>query len=308
MITEADQVYIAREREKVTSLPQPNVGVMLTYLCGGRCVGCLAGMDRPDRIINKTFMSDDIVDQIINQLNEVPGSYRAKLNITGGEPTLHPDFVSICQKFADANFDVRIVTNANFIKLNTPIEEQPKLIGMLDLIRRPNVSVKLPLDDMHANSFPRLPKIMELLNTYLKEKGFKYGEDFVYSIITNSLEGVAHAAIRYGYVINEENAIGIIRDWRPYYNIDQLSNVVNFLQISPDGHVFQNYNQMLTHNPLGSVKDLGKFIGLMSQKIAQGNSRLFRHEHMDVDWAKQAGDLVNIYNNMIRDTNSHARN
>lgn len=300
MTIEKSQRHCSREKEKVTNLPQPNVGVMLTYLCGGRCVGCLAGLDRPDRIKDRTFMSDDIVDKIISQLSEVPGGYKAKLNITGGEPTLHPDFIGICQRFADANFDVRISTNADFISLDEPLEGQSKLMGMLKLIRRSNVSVKLPLDEMHADSFPRLPKIMGLLNAYLEEKDFKYGEDFVYSIIADDLEGIARAAIRYSFGINNGNAVGLIRDWRPYHNVDELSNVVNFLQVGPEGTVFQNYHQMLSGNTLGLVEDLGEFVQLMTQKISQGNDMLFRHEHIDFDWIEQAGDLVDIYNDMAR--------
>lgn len=92
MKVETSQSGIKEVKEKISSSSQPNIGVMLTYQCNGRCIGCLAGMDQLNRITDRTFMSDDIVNTIIYQLHDINGGYKGKLSITGGEPSLHPKF------------------------------------------------------------------------------------------------------------------------------------------------------------------------------------------------------------------------
>lgn len=299
MLGEFDNSLIAQEKARIHNYPHPNVGVMPTYLCGGKCVDCLAGVDKPEKIMVASMMPSQTVDLIISQLTNLPERFNARLHITGGEPSLHPNFIDICQKFADAGFDVKISTNLEFVDPKQPFEIQPKLLSLFNLIRRSNVSVKLPLDEMHANSFPKLPEIMRRLNEYLKENNFQYGDDYVYAVIANDLMGIARAARRYGYEVDEKSALGLIRDWRPYYqNNTQISEVVSFLQVGPDGLVFQNYSQMLAKSPLGTVDNLGNFVQLMTKKIEQGKGKVLKHKDVNADWAQQAHDLVNIFRSL----------
>lgn len=308
MVVEIDSTRVLNEKAKVDVYPYPSVGVMTTYLCGGRCKGCLAGRDRLDRIDYPGLMPENTVEEIKNQLDKVFGGYKGRLHITGGEPSLHPDFVNITRRFADAGFNVKVSTNATFINPKIPLEDQPKLMGLLELARRSNVTVKLPLDEMHADAFPKLPLIMNRLNAYLDKHNFKYGNDYVYAIIANDLTGVARGALRYGFDIDPNNAIGLIRDWRPYYaDVSALADTVSFLQVGPDGKVFQNYFQMLSRNPLGLVSGLKTFVEQMSDSMKHNRGTILKHKDIVADWAKQADDLVEIYSRIHNEEGMNQR-
>ncbi len=75
----------------------------LTYACEGRCPGCpaLAAADRT------TVKSAAQWAPIIQDLSSIMEEVR----LTGGEPTLHPDFVDILESLKEAELPFRIFTN-----------------------------------------------------------------------------------------------------------------------------------------------------------------------------------------------------
>lgn len=82
------------------------VYVELTYSCNERCVFCY---NPADRISGLTY------SQLRPALEEIAAMGGFYLNLTGGEPLLHPEFFAIARLGADLGFSLRLFTNATLI-------------------------------------------------------------------------------------------------------------------------------------------------------------------------------------------------
>lgn len=293
-------------KERVSHNLHPHVGLLLAARCNIFCQNCLAGVDRGFVIPGNKFMNIEIVNQVITQLLKVPGGFQGRLVGSGGEPSLNPDFLEIANICANSGLDFMVSTNGTLLNPTKSWRDQPKVVGLVELMKRPNVTVKFPMDFMHFDGSTKrfnIPQIMKKWNEIFVEEHLELGENYQYCAIGNTLRDVAKAAIDCGLQIDNSNAIYLIADWRPHLDVTQLADVANFIQVGPDGVVYENYNRMIAGERLGTVESLVKYISVMSEKIKSANSIKLGQKNVEANWETQAADLIGMYNTMKNDTN-----
>jgi radical SAM protein with 4Fe4S-binding SPASM domain len=79
--------------------------VQINEDCNLRCAHCFVSATR----VGKQMPLTEIVGKVIPQLSE---ARVRRVTLTGGEPTIHPDFMAIVRAFREAGMDVGICTNA----------------------------------------------------------------------------------------------------------------------------------------------------------------------------------------------------
>lgn len=79
--------------------------VQINEDCNLRCAHCFVSATR----VGKQMPLVEVVDKVIPQLTE---ARVRRITLTGGEPTIHPDFMAIVRAFGAAGMDVGICTNA----------------------------------------------------------------------------------------------------------------------------------------------------------------------------------------------------
>jgi len=84
-----------------------NVSFELTYLCNERCRHCY--LDDPKTNAETGILRFDVWKKVIDEIADM-GCVSAL--ITGGEPTLHPDFSAICSYLVDRGVFIDLYTNA----------------------------------------------------------------------------------------------------------------------------------------------------------------------------------------------------
>ncbi|HUS20407.1 MAG TPA: radical SAM protein [Aeromicrobium sp.] len=82
--------------------------VQINEDCNLRCAHCFVSATR----VGKQMRLVDIVDKVIPQLSE---ARVRRVTLTGGEPTIHPDFMAIVREFRAAGMDVGVCTNATVL-------------------------------------------------------------------------------------------------------------------------------------------------------------------------------------------------
>lgn len=109
-------VKIGEDCEALDLKPLRNLHIDITMQCNERCVHCYL----PNYVKNKgTMMAFDdfchVVDEIIPLGGEV-------VEISGGEPMLHPDFMSMVEYCSKRNLSVQILSNLTLLT-NAMIEQ-----------------------------------------------------------------------------------------------------------------------------------------------------------------------------------------
>ncbi|MFD9701547.1 radical SAM protein [Lentzea sp. NPDC059081] len=76
--------------------------------CNLRCAHCFVSATR----VGRQMRLADIVEKVIPQLSE---ARVRRVTLTGGEPTIHPDFLAIVREFRMAGMEVGVCTNATML-------------------------------------------------------------------------------------------------------------------------------------------------------------------------------------------------
>ncbi|MBQ6924403.1 MAG: radical SAM protein [Kiritimatiellae bacterium] len=79
----------------------------LTYLCNEKCRHCY--LDDPKANAETGILRFDVWKKVIDEIADMGCM---NILVTGGEPTLHPDFLQICQHIVDRGMLLDIFTNA----------------------------------------------------------------------------------------------------------------------------------------------------------------------------------------------------
>ncbi len=87
-----------------------NIYMAIWYQCNQRCTGCPVFHNTNK---NKSLTYEQIVEQLEQIQSEMRGNERVSITVSGGEPTLHPDFFRILDQFKERNFFVTLLTNAD---------------------------------------------------------------------------------------------------------------------------------------------------------------------------------------------------
>jgi len=88
--------------------PQKVAAIIFTSGCNMRCPFCYnPSLVLPDMIVkNKLLVESEVLDFLIRRKKYLDG-----VVITGGEPTIHADLSSFCQKLKDIGYDIKLDTN-----------------------------------------------------------------------------------------------------------------------------------------------------------------------------------------------------
>jgi radical SAM protein with 4Fe4S-binding SPASM domain len=108
--------------------------VQINENCNLRCAHCFVSATR----IGKQMALDEVVDKVIPRL---AASRVRRVTLTGGEPSIHPDFMAIVRAFRATGMDVGICTNA------TTLDD-----GQIDELARLGVHCNVSLDGFAADS------------------------------------------------------------------------------------------------------------------------------------------------------------
>ncbi|SER77791.1 radical SAM additional 4Fe4S-binding SPASM domain-containing protein [Lentzea xinjiangensis] len=85
--------------------PHRKALVQINEDCNLRCAHCFVSATR----VGKQMPLTEIVGKVVPQLSEARVQ---RVTLTGGEPTIHPDFMAVVHAFRQAGMDVGICTNA----------------------------------------------------------------------------------------------------------------------------------------------------------------------------------------------------
>ena len=88
--------------------PIPRFEWQITDFCNYRCEYCCQKQYDKNKL-HYGHADSRIIDAVLNLLSELPGSWM--VNVTGGEPTVHPRFFEICQKIVEKGHTINLTTN-----------------------------------------------------------------------------------------------------------------------------------------------------------------------------------------------------
>lgn len=114
----------SRQKKMKSILANDRLRLSITNYCNFSCVYC---SNEGQRKSNLSFIGIDFFEKLAEKIIE-ENIYIRKLNITGGEPLLHPQFfkiVKICTQISEA-----VTINTNGVLLNREIIKELKEIGI----------------------------------------------------------------------------------------------------------------------------------------------------------------------------------
>ena len=144
---------------KTPSLPLSSLNLEITDGCNLKCIHCY------DDFGNKKiqFMDKNNIFSLINDLNQLN---TFSVAITGGESTIHPDFIEIATFFIKNGFELTVFTNGL---------KYEKIIELLELFPNKKIKIKISLDGFEQDhnhirrnplSFFNCIKLLDLLKKY----------------------------------------------------------------------------------------------------------------------------------------------
>lgn len=145
------------------------IAINLTNRCNTYCKYCFQSARKQD----KDYLNYENVRSILEYV-ESKADGKKILHLTGGEPTMNPDFFRILSYAADNDFIVRIQTNG--------ISWDTMGTDALKLLKNKNVSVKISLDGWNEEtheflrakgSFQKVVRNIEMLTEYNSMIGIK---------------------------------------------------------------------------------------------------------------------------------------
>lgn len=140
--------------------PLTSISMEIINQCNLNCVHCYGHYGIRD---NKCLIS---FDWIKNNLSEFNKLNVLKIALTGGEATLHPDFLNIVYFLLDKGFDLTIFTNG----FNIPVIKQ-----LVETTENYHFKIKISLDGPESihnkirgncHSYSHIIEILDLLNKY----------------------------------------------------------------------------------------------------------------------------------------------
>lgn len=145
--------------EKLHGVPQlTNVHIEITSICNERCIHCYIPHE------NKTVqMSKEMFYDILEQCREMKVLH---INISGGEPMLHPNFLDFIKKCTEYNFSVNVLSNLTFLDEKTVVEmHKNPLLGVQTSLYSMNKDVHDSITKM-AGSYEKTISGIMLLKKY----------------------------------------------------------------------------------------------------------------------------------------------
>ena len=151
-------------------------GISLTEMCDMKCKHCYIGRKNfwKKNHYKPKSISLDKFNQLLPQLKEANVT---RINFGGGESTLHPNFIEICQKLYDSGIKTSLVTNGSKTSLIMPY---------LHLFNDIGVSIDFP-DERHSENRGS-PKSFQNAVSCLKEISGKVKTEMVTCIMNTNYQ------------------------------------------------------------------------------------------------------------------------
>jgi MoaA/NifB/PqqE/SkfB family radical SAM enzyme len=165
-------------RTKFSSAFNDRVIVMLTSQCNLGCGHCLFKL-KPQKSPQTLDSSD--VKRALGQLES-----HHEVFLSGGEPTLHPDFVKIAAKLGRFE-SATVITNGHWIRGEKSMRRFLKKLPK-------NVAIRLSIDRFHEKKMPDLKEKARVL----RETCAKMGRKYEYSLTTSSTREEVRMIREYG--------------------------------------------------------------------------------------------------------------
>jgi molybdenum cofactor biosynthesis enzyme MoaA len=155
-------------------------------------------------------------DSLMEILSLFPEHGYGHFDITGGEPTLHPDIVRIIQRgCTELGLAGRIITLGQFLQ-ERYVEKRPLIdalldAGLTDILFSFHAADKTEFHQFTKGSLERLEKAMG----YLDNKDFQYGTNtVVFKGNVETLENIAERIINHGVYIHNFILFNAYHGWR----------------------------------------------------------------------------------------------
>lgn len=152
-------------------LPPKKMIINITYWCNSKCIMCNIWKIKPKNELSLTEWTKILKDPIFLNIQE--------LDISGGEPSMHPDFNKLTELFIQSMprlFKINIITNGFTPKLTiNKIEKLAKLCQKHNI----QLNVSVSIDGIHAmhEKIRRIPNAFQKSTTTifeLKKLSHKY--------------------------------------------------------------------------------------------------------------------------------------
>jgi len=135
------------------------IEIDITYRCNLRCLNC-------NRSINKAPENLDIKLSLLNKFISDSRKYNyrwKRIRLLGGEPTLHPEFLTIIQRLRESRYEIgngsiEVVTNGYGNHVNNILKELPSDIYIENSRKDPNVPLKFRPFSWAPQDFEQHPK------------------------------------------------------------------------------------------------------------------------------------------------------
>jgi MoaA/NifB/PqqE/SkfB family radical SAM enzyme len=167
-----------------------NVDFEITYNCNLNCLHCY----NP-----KTLRSDELsTSQILKVIDEIKEAGFKEIHITGGEPCLHKDIISIL-KYADKlGLNILLETNATILPNVSDLKDIKNLTIRASIegyAKIHNVVRKSNLDDAYMQSINNLVKaqnsgITVQTTTSVNQINYKFIKDMVRDLVNHKLTNI----------------------------------------------------------------------------------------------------------------------
>jgi len=186
--------YIVNENNELQQ-----IWLNITNRCNYSCPQCFSKIDNAD-----LHLSLQIVEDLMLQASELSVT---DITISGGEPSLHPNFVDIVKAVKNNNIPVKVITNGTIVDLNSEI---------LNQLRYYVDDVQISFDGICANTHDQIRGIGAFEKALNALKFFKDGNARVGIGFTPLLENISELENLYDFgFLHEVDYLHISRPSAP---------------------------------------------------------------------------------------------
>jgi len=251
--------------EKKVVIPDTHkyIAIFLTMRCNLNCSFCLNALDK-SKEFNRLKFKELSGEQWVKALNKISSRSEVPLSFSGGEPSLHRDFIYIIKNLnSDLNIDILTNLQWNEEKVNDFIRE----------INPEKINRQAPYPPIRVSYHPEQMGAGDLLiknAEKLKQAGFNLG---IYSVLyphPKQLESITQMQFR----CREVGVDFRVKDFTGTYKGELYGNYSKYLGsvgsdklkeclcktsellIAPNGNVYRCHRDLFAEeNPIGNITD-----------------------------------------------------
>ncbi|MDG4551996.1 MAG: radical SAM protein [Candidatus Contendobacter sp.] len=253
------------------SYEDPKVSIRIIGQCNFRCPACCTGSS-PSR---KGILSPDDFERVVDILAEE--RFRGILNLSGGEPTLHPDLPDMLALLASRLPENRVILFTNGSWIGQP-DWRRRLTSFLSFSQ---VTVRLSLDRHHvvgalrASAMPRVRASFD----YLEQVAFRRAQAFLDHCVAGggipgrhfdvAFKGDREAAQSYLAPLGEAPVYCIELEKKPEKRAKKLGYLAVDLDDAGYPMVYLTLGHVLRNEPFGGIDALPKALAINREALSR---------------------------------------